>query len=1103
MRAIRRRQLRPPGLWLVAVLLCCSSARGAVVKFEAESGVRGSEVGTGTLAGVTYIYPLVNNPTNIPVTTNRVVTYTVVFPEAGTYDLYARVRVGAAAWSDDSFLYGNGFGAKSPTNSTHWIVANNLWNIGYTNSDDVVSGAGTAGTNVWKWINLSELAGGIMFTVPVGQLTQTFQIGMREDGFWMDAFAFGTADYVFTVADLDAGRDGTPPGAPQPGQCVVNWTNLFQRIDGFGACSAWRSTWSTWQADMFFTSNTGTGYSRQGTPFTYRGVGLSLLRTRIAPGGGTVEQSIMQMAQARGARVWSTPWTPPTTFKTTNALGQISLNGGAFVGTTSNYQAYASQLAGYVANMKRTYGVDIYAISVQNEPDYNTTNWESCVWTDTQIRDFIPYLAAALAASNAGATKIMIPESMNWKVTPLYTTAMNDPNVAPLVSIIANHNYVMDNEAGDQTVPAAITNYGKALWQTEVSRGASDVGDIADGIYWAWRIHLFLTVAQVNAWHYWWLCAYGSSGGGLCDTNDVPAKRMYTLGNFSRFVRPGYHRIGATSSANLLASAYKDTNSGAFAIVVINTNASTPVSCAFVLTNLSGNVSTVTPWITSGTLSLADQPSVAVTNRTFTYVIPPLSVVTLVGQVAPTNSAPTDIQLSNAAVGENMPLGTPVGVFSTVDPDPGDTFTYSLVSGAGSADNSAFSITNNVLYTATSFDHETKPTASIRVRSTDQGGLWTEKVFSITITNVNEPPVDIALSNNAVPENRPAGTPVGSFSTTDPDAGGTFTYALVAGPGDDDNAAFVITNNVLYTAVPFDYEAKSTYSIRVRSTDQGGLYTEKVFTVAILNTNEPPTDLALSGAGVAENQPAGTLVGYFSTFDPDVGETFEYSLVGGTGSEDNSAFAIMSNALVAATVFDFESKRSCSIRVRSTDSGGLHIEKAFVIAVHDVNEPPVFAPVPDCVARAGVTLFITNVVSDPDLPPQGLTFSLLAAPENAVLDSATGVFSWRPRVGQADSTNLIVVVVSDDGAPRLSSTNRFYVIVEPLMPARFSSVGVSSNALRLVITGPSGLDYTVLTSTDLVGWQELVTTNFAVTPFELVLPMTSEPARYFRLKLGP
>ena len=108
--------------------------------------------------------------------------------------------------------------------------------------------------------------------------------------------------------------------------------------------------------------------------------------------------------------------------------------------------------------------------------------------------------------------------------------------------------------------------------------------------------------------------------------------------------------------------------------------------------------------------------------------------------IAP-NRAPTDISLSPSSVAENQPSGTTVGTLSTTDPDAGDTFTYTLVSGEGDTDNGSFNILDSSLRTSASFDYETKNSYSIRVRSTDQGGLWVEKQFTITVTNVNEAPV--------------------------------------------------------------------------------------------------------------------------------------------------------------------------------------------------------------------------------------------------------------------------------------------------------------------------------------------------------------------------
>jgi subtilisin-like proprotein convertase family protein len=102
----------------------------------------------------------------------------------------------------------------------------------------------------------------------------------------------------------------------------------------------------------------------------------------------------------------------------------------------------------------------------------------------------------------------------------------------------------------------------------------------------------------------------------------------------------------------------------------------------------------------------------------------------------------------------------------------------------------------------------------------------------------NFAPTDIFLSSSIVPENEPYGRLVGAFSTTDPDAGNTFTYMLVSGVGSSDNGSFMINGSNLLTAAVFDYEAKTSYSVRVRSTDQGGLWVEKVFMIAVSNLND-------------------------------------------------------------------------------------------------------------------------------------------------------------------------------------------------------------------------------------------------------------------------
>jgi VCBS repeat-containing protein len=183
-------------------------------------------------------------------------------------------------------------------------------------------------------------------------------------------------------------------------------------------------------------------------------------------------------------------------------------------------------------------------------------------------------------------------------------------------------------------------------------------------------------------------------------------------------------------------------------------------------------------------------------------------------------------------------------------------------------------------------------TDSFTYRANDGSANSNVAKVTLTITAVNDRPTDVVLSRNKVAENKPEGTVVGTLSTVDPDKGDTFTYKLVAGLGDADNGKFKIEGNVLKTAAKFNYEAKKEYSIRVQSVDKGGLTKDKVLTILVTNVNEKPTNVVLSRNKVAENKPAGTVVGKLSTVDPDEGDTFSYKLVTGLGDKDNGKFKI-------------------------------------------------------------------------------------------------------------------------------------------------------------------------------------------------------------------
>ncbi|MCA2660965.1 MAG: cadherin domain-containing protein [Microcystis sp. M049S2] len=334
----------------------------------------------------------------------------------------------------------------------------------------------------------------------------------------------------------------------------------------------------------------------------------------------------------------------------------------------------------------------------------------------------------------------------------------------------------------------------------------------------------------------------------------------------------------------------------------------------------------------AGTKSITD----VVTENTGTALTDQIDNAQVLSQ------APTDVSLNTSSIAENLPVGTEVGTFSTVDPDSSEPFTYSLIGGTGSTDNSLFQISGNRLLTNAIFDYESKNSYSIRVQTSDSNGGVFQKALTINVNDVNENenPTDLSLSNNSVAENSPLNTLIGNFTTTDPDTGNTFTYSLVTGTGDTDNSLFTIDGNQLKTNTTLDYESKNSYSIRVKTTDQGGLSYEKQLTVSVSDVNENPTNLNLSNNTVAENSPLNTLIGNFNTTDPDTGNTFSYSLVTGIGSTDNSLFTIDGNQLKTNTPLDYETKNNYSIRVKTTDQGGLSYEKQLTVSITDVNESP-------------------------------------------------------------------------------------------------------------------------------------------------------------------
>ena len=291
------------------------------------------------------------------------------------------------------------------------------------------------------------------------------------------------------------------------------------------------------------------------------------------------------------------------------------------------------------------------------------------------------------------------------------------------------------------------------------------------------------------------------------------------------------------------------------------------------------------------------------------------------------NEAPTSISLSDLSVTENL-LGDSVGNISAVDEDS-STFTFTL----SGTDASSFEITESgtlKLKDDVSADFELKSTYAITLTASDSSGNSFSKAFTVNAVNVDD--TSVSISNLTVNENV-IGASIGTVSSKDNNIDTSATYTLSG----DDADQFIIdgTSLKLKSTISADFETKSTYSITVTSTDDGGSTTSENFTISVLD-NTPPSALALSSTLFNENI-TGVTIGELSTTDSDVGENISYSLSG----VDSESFVISGSSLklISTASADYETKSSYSVTVTATDSDSNTFSKDFNLTVTDSLEP--------------------------------------------------------------------------------------------------------------------------------------------------------------------
>jgi glucuronoarabinoxylan endo-1,4-beta-xylanase len=434
-------------------------------------------------------------------------------------------------------------------------------------------------------------------------------------------------------------------GTPAPSRAAnvtvnVNYNSPNQTIEGFGASVTWTANdlakfsaaKQTQILDLLYnTSQASAGLS-------WVRVGSFLCDYNPSPGvynwnhwGIQSEMSWLQRVNAAYGvnRYMVSTWSPPAWMKDNNSC----TNGGHVL--AQHYPDLAALKVQWLNNAKAQLGFEAQVESVQNEPNQRTT-YDSCEWTTSEVNTFVAnHLQPALAASGLTA-KLMAPEPSyyssfdnNWGY-PL----LNDSNMRAAVSLIATHAY---GKTDDLSKPCnSCAQYNKPIWQTEDANlnGRYD-GSIDDGLIWSTEIYKAMNGGRFSAYFYWWAMTTQNDNQGLVnadpttDSFQVP-KRLYVLGQFSRFIRPGSVALTSTSSDSTLQVTGVRPTTGAVTVVLANTGRSSQTVTVNLL-GLSNPPASVTPYRTSATENQAQLSPISVFSGAFTITVPAKSVVTVVG----------------------------------------------------------------------------------------------------------------------------------------------------------------------------------------------------------------------------------------------------------------------------------------------------------------------------------------------------------------------------------------------------------------------------------------------------------------------------------------
>lgn len=349
--------------------------------------------------------------------------------------------------------------------------------------------------------------------------------------------------------DPDAlGTVGTPNA-----NIAVDVDTRYQYVRGFGGMDVgWGNFPRTTARDTELMYNPDTG------------LGLNILRIMIMPGNTNIDATLTSMINGtrpdyyenvrivnrHGGYVLASPWSPPAAWKSNNhTRGDGRLR-------PEHYQDYANYLKAFAANMQRN-GAPIYAISIQNEPNYQVT-YDGCLWSPQAMRDFFKQVGRFTegVAGYGGGREMPYVLTMNGESANhpnINDAALNDPQSRAVIDLIGRHTY------GDRLNRYALAidhpTDPKEVWMTENNINSGNEAyyhlDSTWNYVWMFMNDVDLSIRLNHESAYIWWAAkrfYSFIGDDQWETDDgVILPRGYGVSHYAHFAKEMY-RVNITSS---------------------------------------------------------------------------------------------------------------------------------------------------------------------------------------------------------------------------------------------------------------------------------------------------------------------------------------------------------------------------------------------------------------------------------------------------------------------------------------------------------------------------------------------------------------------------